>query len=127
MTTPTPPPPAIVEGFLPVLFDPVTGGTRVHVPTVHTVRYEGDTTLAEAMTAQNEQMVATASVAARATMDVADVVRWLTEHYGYIPAQTNSEASFLTPMFAELPKVPTELSGVSTELPSADPAEEVPV
>lgn len=98
----------IVEDYLPVVN--VAGlGPCVLVPTVRSVRYDGSTTLAEALTAINQQVVESAALVARNDVDVADIKAWLVEHLGYAPGGHVTGNTTLTPLFAELDKVPSAL------------------
>lgn len=105
----------IVEDYLPLMNVPGLGPC-VLVPTVRSVRYSGDTTLAEALTAINRQVVENAALVARNDVDVADMKQWLIERMGYEPGEHVTGNTTLTPMFAELDKVP-----------SASPDEAAPV
>ena len=96
----------VMEGYLPMVLVPGVGPC-VLVPTVGSVRYAGNTTLGEALTAINEQVMANAATVARNDVEVADMKAWLVEHLGYAPGDHVTGNATLTPLFAELDKVPS--------------------
>lgn len=100
--------PRIVENYLPIVS--TTQGPAVLIPTVQGVRYSGNVTLAEALAAIQTQVTESAALVAEDTARVADMRTFLTERFGYVPTEHNTGNTYLTPMFQELPKVPTETS-----------------
>ena len=97
--------PQIVQGYIPVIS--INGQMYALVPTVETVSYSGTVTLAEALTAINEQITATASAVAQQDAALAKVTSFLIEHFDYKPSEPSADAYYLSTLFAMLDKVPS--------------------
>lgn len=98
--------PPTLSGFLPLVN--IGGIPCALIPTVHTVTYSGGTTLAEALASMNEQIVASAATVARQDADLADAIAFLIERFDYQPSEHATGNTYLTPLFTELEKVPSD-------------------
>lgn len=98
--------PAVIEDYLPILNIPGIG-PAVIIPTTRSVKFAEGVTLKAALDAMAEQITASAAAVGRMDADLADIITWLTEQFGYVKQDHQTGGSYLTPLFTELPKAPT--------------------